>query len=155
PCEPRREDIAAACAAMAIGAQALGKSNRGLAAAFFANGQNITLAGFLQDVRLSTVRLFMFMAYYMLGNLVFDGRANLGLCDLIRRDWTGSLAHGLDDVIEILSKPKHSNPAVSQMYNAMRTFEDVINCHQEQQVDERRRAALQYVDQLITLGSAN
>lgn len=63
------------------------------------------------------------------------------------------LKDGFDDATEILSQPEHPNQANSQMCNAMRTFKDVINRQQEQQADERRRAALQYVDQLATIGS--
>lgn len=53
--------------AMAIGAQALGKSNKALSAAFLANGQKIAFEGLLQHARPSTVRLFILMSYYMLG----------------------------------------------------------------------------------------
>lgn len=63
------------------------------------------------------------------------------------------LKDGFDDAAEILSQSEHPNPAGGQIYNAMRTFKDVINRQQEQQAEERRRVALQYVDQLATIGS--
>ncbi|KAM0426440.1 hypothetical protein ACHAPT_008131 [Fusarium lateritium] len=87
------------------------------------------------------VQLWSLMGGLTLGFAILSGETGQDLKD------------GFDNAAEILSTLEHPNPGGGQMYNAMRTFEDVINRQQEQQADERRRAALQYVDQLATIGS--
>lgn len=64
-----RDEFAAICLAIAIGGQCRGSSRSDLqyAAQYFVKGQQFAFEGMLQDPSLNMIRLFLQMAFYMLG----------------------------------------------------------------------------------------